>query len=135
MDLVIKGGTVAIDGGPIMTDVGVADGRIVQLGGVMSADVEIDARDKFVLPGGIDPHVHLTPPVTGPGVDSWADDFEVGTRAALAGGVTTVGNMSFARKGEQMIAGMERDMADAACQQHRRLLPAPCSAQPRQNRH
>jgi len=114
MDLVIKGGTVAIDGGPIMTDVGVADGRIVQLGGVMSADVEIDARDKFVLPGGIDPHVHLTPPVTGPGVDSWADDFEVGTRAALAGGVTTVGNMSFARKGEQMIAGMERDMADAA---------------------
>jgi dihydropyrimidinase len=67
-----------------------------------------------VLPGGVDPHVHLTPPRTGPGIHSWADDFEVGTRAALAGGVTTVGNMSFPRSGEQMMAGMERDLADAA---------------------
>lgn len=113
MDLVIKGGTVATGGGAMVTDVGITDGRIVQLGGTMSATTEIDATDRFVLPGGVDPHVHLSPPVTGPGEHSWTDDFEIGTRAALAGGVTTVGNMSFPRKGEQMMEGLERDLADA----------------------
>jgi dihydropyrimidinase len=114
MDMVIRGGTVATGGGAVVTDVGVDKGKIVQLGGVMSGTTEIDASGRFVLPGGVDPHVHLSPPRTGPGIHSWADDFLVGTKAALAGGVTTVGNMSFPRKGEQMIDGMERDLADAA---------------------
>ena len=113
MDLVIRGGTVAVDGGPIVTDVGIEGERIAQLGGTMSAPREIDATGKFVLPGGVDPHVHLSPPRTGPGENSWTDDFEIGTRAALAGGVTTVGNMSFPRKGEQMAEGLARDIADA----------------------
>lgn len=112
MDLVIRGGVVASSEGGVTTDIGVSDGRIVQLGGQMSGVEEIDARDKIVLPGGIDPHVHLTPPVTGTGVDMWVDDFEIGTRAALAGGITTVGNMSFSRRGEQMADGIARDLAD-----------------------
>ena len=114
MDLVIRGGTVASSDGGVVMDVGISEGRIVQLGGAMSASEEIDASGRFVLPGGIDPHVHLSPPHTGPGEHSWTDDFEIGTRAALAGGVTTIGNMSFPRKGEQMIEGLERDNADAA---------------------
>ena len=114
MDVVIRGGTVATGGGAAVTDVGIDGGKIVQLGGSMTGTTEIDATGRYVLPGGVDPHVHLTPPRTGPGIHSWADDFEVGTRAALAGGVTTVGNMSFPRSGEQMMAGMERDLADAA---------------------
>jgi dihydropyrimidinase len=113
MDLVIRGGMVATGAGATVTDVGVAEGRIVQLGGVMSGETEVDAAGRYVLPGGIDPHVHLSPPVTGPGEDSWADDFEIGSRAALAGGVTTLGNMSFSRHGEQMRDGLERDLADA----------------------
>ncbi len=113
MDLVIRGGMVATGAGATVTDVGVAEGRIVQLGGVMSGETEVDAAGRYVLPGGIDPHVHLSPPVTGPGEDSWADDFEIGSRAALAGGVTTLGNMSFSRRGEQMRDGLERDLADA----------------------
>lgn len=113
MDLVITGGTVATAGGAIVTDIGVTDGRIVQLGGQMSAANTIDADGLYVLPGGVDPHVHLSPPVTGPGEHSWTDDFEIGSRAALAGGVTTLGNMSFARQGEQMIEGLTRDLADA----------------------
>ncbi|MFT7599057.1 MAG: dihydropyrimidinase [Acidimicrobiales bacterium] len=113
MDLVIKGGTVATGSGAVITDVGVSDGLIVQLGGTMSAATMIDATGRYVLPGGVDPHVHLSPPHTGPGEHSWTDDFEIGSKAALAGGVTTIGNMSFPRKGEQMIEGMERDLADA----------------------
>ena len=114
MDLAVRGGTVVTAGGAVVTDVGVADGRIVQLGGNLVADEEIDATGRFVLPGGVDAHVHLTDPTTGSGSDSWADDFTTGTRSALAGGVTTVGNMSFPRRGEQMADGLERDMADAA---------------------
>ena len=113
MDLVIKHGTVATASGGAVLDVGIEDGQIVQMGGVMSAAQEIDAEGMFVLPGGVDPHVHLTPPRTGPGLESWADNFEIGTRAALAGGVTTVGNMSFPRKGEKMSQGLERDVEDS----------------------
>ena len=93
-------------------DVGIDAGKIVQLGGMMSGQQEIDAEGMFVLPGGVDAHVHLTSPRTGPGGDSWTDNFEIGSRAALAGGITTVGNMSFPRQGETMSQGLDRDIAD-----------------------
>jgi len=113
MDLVIRHGTVATASGGAVLNVGIEGGKIVQLGGNMSAAQEINAEGMFVLPGGVDPHVHLTPPRTGPGLESWADNFEIGTRAALAGGVTTVGNMSFPRKGEKMSQGLERDVEES----------------------
>jgi len=113
-DLIIRNGTVVSPGMETRTDIGVLDGVIAQLGGSMTGRDEIDATDRYVLPGGIDAHVHLTPPGTEPGSWRWVDDFEVGSRAAAAGGITTVGNMSFPRRGEQMRAGLERDLADAA---------------------
>ncbi|MGI9613592.1 MAG: dihydropyrimidinase [Acidimicrobiales bacterium] len=113
MDTVIRGGTVVTPGLEAVLDVGIADGTIAQLGGEMSGDIEIDATGRYVLPGGIDAHVHLTPPGTGENAWHWVDDFEVGTKAAAAGGITTVGNMSFPRTGEQMAEGLERDLADA----------------------
>src|SRR5689334_21189272 len=53
----------------------------------MSADQVIDAAGKLVIPGGIDPHVHMQLPFGGT-VSS--DDFESGTRAAAWGGTTTI---------------------------------------------
>jgi dihydropyrimidinase len=67
-----------------------------------------------VLPGGVDPHVHLTPPARGPHGWSWVDDFESGTRAALAGGVTTVGNIAFPTAGATMADAVARDGSEAA---------------------
>ena len=112
MELVIRGGVVATPSENAVIDVGIDAGKIVQLGGMMSGQQEIDAEGMFVLPGGVDAHVHLTSPRTGPGADSWTDNFEIGSRAALAGGITTVGNMSFPREGETMSQGLDRDDAD-----------------------
>lgn len=46
----------------------------------------IDASGKLVMPGGIDPHCHLELPFMGTVA---VDDFDVGTRAAVAGGTTS----------------------------------------------
>ena len=96
-----------------VTDVGIAEGRIVQLGGSMRGDEEIDAAGKYVLPGGIDGHVHLTPPSADRGW-SWIDDFASGSAAALAGGITTIGNMSHPHSGQGMLDAFERDSADGS---------------------
>ncbi len=112
-DLVVRNGRAVAPGLDAELDIGVADGRITQLGGPMTGATELDAAGRYVLPGGIDAHVHLTPPGTDPGSWRWVDDFTVGTRAAAAGGITCVGNMSFPRRGEQMVEGLARDLADA----------------------
>lgn len=114
MRLVIRGGTVTTAAWSAPMDVGIDGEQIVQLGGPMQGDEEIDARGLVVLPGGVDPHVHLTAPSNHPGERSWVDDFESGSRAALAGGVTTVGNITFPYPGTTMAAALERDDALAA---------------------
>ncbi len=114
LDLVVTGGTVVTSSGTATTDVGVADGRIVQLGGVMSGREVIDARGMLVLPGGVDMHVHLSPvELEGESVP-WADDFDSGSRAAAAGGVTTIGNITFPRTGERLPGLLDRVAAEAA---------------------
>src|SRR5688500_6279013 len=107
VDLVIRGGTVVTAGERFQADIGVRGETIVQLGGELTGAHEIDARGKLVLPGLIDAHVHLTTAEPAPDGVQWADDFESGSRAALAGGVTTVGNMTFLRAGESMLEGIE----------------------------
>jgi dihydroorotase (multifunctional complex type) len=52
------------------------------------ADEHVDADEGFILPGVVDSHVHFRDPG-----NTEAEDFETGTRAAAAGGVTTVIDM------------------------------------------
>jgi dihydropyrimidinase len=92
MDLVIRGGRF-VDG--TVADIGIRGERIVQVGGEMDAASEIDARGKLLLPGGLDAHVHLSSPPTERSGPAWVDDFTSGSAAALAGGITSVGNMTF----------------------------------------
>ncbi len=113
-DLVIKGGTVVTSGGLAVCDIGVRDGTIAHIGGDLDGARVLDARGKYVFPGGVDLHVHLTSAVDPrPGVEVRPDDFYTGSLAAIAGGVTTVGNMTFQRKGESLRHALERDL-DAA---------------------
>lgn len=113
MDLVIRNGTVVTVGGRSRVDIGIEGGKIVQLGGAMSGTRELDATDRFVTPGCIDAHTHLTPPTRQSDGWAWSDDFESGTQAAVAGGITTVGNMSFCERDEAMPDGIARDDAEA----------------------
>jgi dihydropyrimidinase len=82
-DLIISGGTVATASDTFKADVGIRGGRIVALAdGLTGAAQTIDAKERLVLPGGIDSHVHIAQP-SGPGI-VMADDFESATRSAAA---------------------------------------------------
>jgi dihydropyrimidinase len=114
MDLVIRNGTVVTAGGRARAAVGVEDGRVVQVGGTMPAGVrEIDATDMYVLPGGVDPHVHLNPAGrSGPRVP--ADDLYHGTRAAAAGGVTTICDFAYQERGSSLRPAVEASLKVAS---------------------
>jgi dihydropyrimidinase len=116
-DLVIRNGLVVTDEGRRSADVHVRGSTVARVGTGSEASgppsTEIDATGCLVLPGGIDPHVHLTIPVlytrfTG---GRWADDFTSGSKAALAGGITTMGNIAFPKPSEGLLAAVERERA------------------------
>jgi dihydropyrimidinase len=107
-DLAIRGGTVVTSEGERRADVAIEGERIGEIGEVGSASREIDARGKLVLPGCVDLHTHLaSTPTFRP-----LDDFEHGTRAAIAGGVTTVVSMVYQEDGS-LRRGVERGTRDA----------------------
>ncbi|WAP67815.1 dihydropyrimidinase [Jiella pelagia] len=98
-DLLIRGGTLATASDVFQADIAVKDGVIVQIGRDLGeARNTVDASGRYVLPGGIDSHVHISQP-SGEGI-VMADDFESGTRSALFGGNTTVMPFCLQRKGE-----------------------------------
>jgi dihydropyrimidinase len=114
-DLVVRDGAVVTAGSSAECDLGISGGKISQVGGALRGRREVDASGALVLPGGVDMHVHLSssaPPE--PGVPAWVDDFGSGSRAAIAGGVTTIGNMTFPAEGQSLRQALARDMAAAA---------------------
>src|SRR5271167_4490298 len=88
-DLVIRNGTVATAADTTACDIGIKDGLVVMLGKNLGPGThEIDARDRLLLPGGIDSHCHIEQK-SGFGVVC-ADDFYSATVAAAFGGTTTI---------------------------------------------
>ena len=89
-DLLIRGGTCVLPWGMEQTSVGVRHGRIAALGvgADATADEVIDATGLHVLPGLIDPHVHLRDPG-----DASIESIPTGTKAAVLGGLTAVFDM------------------------------------------
>jgi dihydropyrimidinase len=66
---------------------------------VSNIDRTIDAKNKLVIPGGIDPHTHMDLPFGG---TSSSDDFETGTRAAAFGGTTSIIDFAVQYKGQAL---------------------------------
>jgi dihydropyrimidinase len=88
-DCVIRGGHVGTAADAFDADIGVSDGVITGIGRDLAAGAsEIDARDKLVLPGGIDTHAHIEQ-LSAAGIVN-ADTFESATTSAAFGGTTTV---------------------------------------------
>jgi dihydroorotase len=89
-DLIIRGGTCVLPWGIEQTSVGVRQGRIAALGVGQEAEATetIDATGLHVLPGLIDPHVHLRDPG-----DAAVESIPTGTKAAVLGGLTAVFDM------------------------------------------
>jgi allantoinase len=86
LDLAIKSDKVFIDGRLIDCWIGVKDGIITAISKEkLEAEKVINAEGKIVLPGTVDPHVHIR----APGHDE-RETFESGTKDAASGGVTTV---------------------------------------------
>lgn len=86
--LLVRDGLAFINGSFSKKDILISDGVITAIGSGFSADESVDAADCLVLPGLIDPHVHLREPG-----DTYKEDFKSGGRAAIAGGFTTVMDM------------------------------------------
>ncbi|EAS50144.1 dihydropyrimidinase [Aurantimonas manganoxydans SI85-9A1] len=115
-DLVIQNGTIATASDVFQADIGIRDGVIVQIGRDLGEAVEsIDATGRYVLPGGIDSHVHIAQP-SGEGI-VMADDFESGTRSALFGGNTTILPFCLQEKGRPLREALKayHAFADGNC--------------------
>jgi dihydropyrimidinase len=101
MKTLIAGGTVVTATDTYRGDVLVEDEKIAAIGTSLAIPAEktIDAKGKYVLPGGIDVHTHLDMPFGG---TTSADDFESGTIAAAHGGTTSVVDFAIQYRGQTL---------------------------------
>ena len=91
LDLVLAGGQAMLPSGIVDASVGVANGQIVFISShqwVPAAREVVDVSGKIIFPGFVDTHVHFRDPGF-----THKEDFTTGTRAAAAGGITTVVDM------------------------------------------
>src|SRR5580692_8416644 len=97
-DLIVTGGKAVMpSGGAELADIGVSGGKIAAIGTPGSlqsigAGRIVDAAGQFVIPGGVDPHIHCSSPIPFPGrnEDLLSAPPEQVSRAALHGGTTTL---------------------------------------------
>lgn len=104
-DTIIKGGRIATASDVFTCDIAIRDGKIAALGTDLGDAREvIDAAGRWVLPGGIDSHVHISQP-SGEGI-VMADDFESATRSAAIGGNTTILPFCLQESGQSLRAAI-----------------------------
>ncbi len=101
MSVLIKNGRIVTATDDFVGDIFIGGETITAVGSDlrMPADKIIDASGLLVMPGGVDPHVHLDMPFMG---TFSSDTHETGTRAALFGGTTTVIDFVLQRQGHTL---------------------------------
>ena len=100
MSTVIKNGTIVTHDLTYKSDILIEGSAISEIGTNLKGNNELDASGCYIMPGGIDPHTHLEMPFMG---TYSSDDFESGTRAALAGGTTMVVDFALPSPGESLL--------------------------------
>lgn len=101
MSLLIKNGRIITAADDYVADIFIEGEKISLIGKELSipASEVIDADGMLVMPGGIDPHVHLDMPFMG---TFSSDNYESGTRAALHGGTTMVIDFVLQKQGHPL---------------------------------
>jgi dihydropyrimidinase len=112
IDTIVRGGTVVTSEATARADVAVSGGIVRAIGEHLDLTARrvIDASGLLVLPGAIDVHTHFETMVGG---RPTADDFESGSRAAAAGGITCFLNFAFQEPGCGLRAAVDRELAKA----------------------
>lgn len=90
MSTLIKNGMLVTASETFKADLRIVDGKIDEIGALLATRPDervIDATGLYVLPGGVDAHVHLDLPMAG---TISSDDHYTGTKAAAFGGTTTI---------------------------------------------
>lgn len=116
MSILIKNGNIITATDNYIADIFIEGETISAIGKNLQikADKEINATGKLVMPGGIDPHVHLDMPFMG---TYSSDNYETGTRAALYGGTTMVIDFILQKQGNSLQAALDewRSRSDNNC--------------------
>jgi dihydropyrimidinase len=101
MSTLIKNGRIITAEQDYIADIYIEKDTITTIGVslTMHADTTIDAKGKYVIPGGVDVHTHMDMPFGG---TTSSDDFETGTRAAAFGGTTCLIDFAIQSKGTRM---------------------------------
>ena len=100
-DLIIRNGRIVTPAGVVEGDMAVSEGRISAIGEAGGpAGQEIDARGRWVMPGGVDPHAHIEQ-MSGMGLMN-ADTFETATTSAAMGGTTSVISFAAQARGQRL---------------------------------
>jgi len=101
MSTLIKNGRIITAEQDYVADIFIEKEKISTIGTDLKivADKTIDAKGKYVIPGGIDVHTHMDMPFGGT-VSS--DNFETGTRAAAFGGTTSLVDFAIQAKGTKI---------------------------------
>ncbi len=113
-DILVRKGLITNHNRQYKSDILISGGKIKNIGKELIPDDKniriIDASGHIVLPGGVDPHVHMSLP-TGNGRSS--DDFESGSIAALSGGTTTLIDFVTPEKGESLHSALAKRKNEA----------------------
>ncbi|MCW3088277.1 MAG: hydA [Sediminibacterium sp.] len=116
MSILIKNGRIITATDDYIADIFIEGETVAAIGRnlAVTADKEIDASGKLVMPGGIDPHVHLDMPFMG---TYSSDNYETGTRAALYGGTTMVIDFILQKQGHSLRSALEewKGRSDGNC--------------------
>jgi dihydropyrimidinase len=124
LDLIVRGGDVVLPQGVETCDLGIKGEVIAAVaapGTLAETDAAriVDARGKIVMPGGIDPHVHMRHPFMIPdGTTLYTQGPERVGEAALYGGTTTLIDFCYVtaeRSVERSIAARDEEFAPGSC--------------------
>jgi len=114
MNILIKQGRIITPNKDFIGDIYISNGKITNIdthiSGVQQNVIILDARNKLVIPGGIDAHVHMHL-YTPAGYSS--DDFYTGSLAALRGGTTSMIDFVTPNKHQSLIEALKERIKEA----------------------